>query len=80
MSSVVVAMVNARAVLYSLNVVTETNFSPVVHVAAYFVFMITRPISRVQKHFRPLLYESEWHLSVAKLPLFIVLQTNRPTY
>jgi len=41
---------------------------------------IIRPISGVQGHCRPLLYESEWHLSVAKLPLFIVLQKNRPKH
>jgi quinol-cytochrome oxidoreductase complex cytochrome b subunit len=87
MSSVVVAMVNVQAVLYSLNLVSETSLNSVVYVAAYFVCVcvcvcvcIIRRISGVQEHFRPLLYESEWHLSVAKLPLFIVLQTNRPTY
>lgn len=36
MNSVVVAMVNARAVLYSiLNLVSETSLNSVVYVAAY---------------------------------------------
>lgn len=41
---------------------------------------ILRSVSGVQEHFVPLLYESEWHMSVTKFLLFIVLQKSRPNH